>query len=176
MRTSFDSSPKERRKHYEYKHYRYKNCNLRRRTPCGSRVARLYRSRLHGYAPQCAPQRHASIVRRLGDLFRPESHAGGGAHLLHCVWSAVWRARSGGVRVRRTELHLYDHSGSAGSGNNGPSGSLDLGSCFPVSRMGSETSHSHASSPLSKRKVGIMKTNHKKTLTFGELIESVYSA
>ena len=42
--------------------------------------------------------------------------------------------------------------------------------------MGSETSHSHASSPLSKRKVGIMKTNHKKTLTFGELIESVYSA
>ena len=25
-------------------------------------------------------------------------------------------------------------------------------------------------------KVGIMKTNHKKTLTFGELIESVYSA
>ena len=42
--------------------------------------------------------------------------------------------------------------------------------------MGSETSHSHASSPLSKRKVGMMKTNHKKTLTFGELIESVYSA
>ncbi len=42
--------------------------------------------------------------------------------------------------------------------------------------MGSETSHSHASSPLSKRKVGIMKTNHKKTLTFGELIESVYGA
>jgi hypothetical protein len=42
--------------------------------------------------------------------------------------------------------------------------------------MGSETSHSHASSPLSKRKAGVMKTNHKMTLTFGDLIESVYNA
>ena len=42
--------------------------------------------------------------------------------------------------------------------------------------MGSETSYSHDSGSLSKRKVGAMKTNHKKTLTFGDLIESVYSA
>jgi hypothetical protein len=42
--------------------------------------------------------------------------------------------------------------------------------------MDSETSRSHASSPLSKRTVRAMKTNRKKRLTFGDLIASVYSA
>jgi CheY-like chemotaxis protein len=56
----------------------------------------------------------------------------------------------------RTRKKLYDRrddSGSTGSGNNGPSGSFALGSRFPVCRLDSETSHSRASSPLSKRKV-----------------------
>jgi len=36
--------------------------------------------------------------------------------------------------------------------------------------------HSHASDALSKRKVDVVKINLKKTLTFGDLIESVYNA
>ena len=39
--------------------------------------------------------------------------------------------------------------------------------------MGLASGHSYASDTLSKSKVGIMKTNHKKTLTSGDLIESL---
>src|SRR6266498_1218637 len=94
-----DDHSRTRKKLYEYKRCRYKNCNFRRRSPCGGRAA----------------------------------------------WLLCWRSG----------LHLHDDSGSAGSGNYGPFGSPAPGSCFSVSRMGSETSHSHASSPLSKRKLGM---------------------
>jgi hypothetical protein len=42
--------------------------------------------------------------------------------------------------------------------------------------MGLASGHSHASDALGKRPVDFMKINHKKTLTFGDLIESVYNA
>ena len=41
--------------------------------------------------------------------------------------------------------------------------------------MGLASGHSDASDALSNRTVAVVKINHKKTLTFGDLIESVYS-
>src|SRR5437763_16763397 len=91
----------------------------------------------------------------LGNVFWPDSHAGGGAHLLPCAWSGVWPARSGGFRCWRNGLHLHYYSGStgSGSGNNGPSGSPALGSGFPVSRMGLASGHSHASDALANETI-----------------------
>jgi hypothetical protein len=42
--------------------------------------------------------------------------------------------------------------------------------------MGLASGHSYASDALGKRTVDVMKINRKKTLTFGDLIESVYDA
>src|SRR5205809_5335282 len=70
------------------------------------RAAWLRRARLHGNAPQCAPQRRVSIVRRCGHLFRPESHAGGGAQLLHLeIGRASCRESGWIVAVAGAESH-----------------------------------------------------------------------
>ena len=42
--------------------------------------------------------------------------------------------------------------------------------------MGLASGHSDASDALSNRTVAVVKINHKKRLTFGDLIESVYNA
>jgi hypothetical protein len=42
--------------------------------------------------------------------------------------------------------------------------------------MGLASGHSHASDALGKKRWDVMKINRKKTLTFGDLVESVYNA
>src|SRR5438045_2125195 len=148
-RLPFANKKRNRKKHYGHKQHGYKNYDIRRRSLCRDRVARLYRPRLHGYAPQCGSQSPASIFRRLGDLFRLDGHAGGGSDLLPCVWSSVWPARSGGFRRWRNGLHHL--SGSTGFGRNGPPGTPDLRCYFRGGGMDPETSLSHTSSPLSKK-------------------------
>jgi len=135
------------------KKHGYKNHNIRRRSPCHAWIARLRSPRLHGLAPQCGAQPRASIFRRPGDLFRPEGKAGGSARLLHCVWRAVWPARSGGFCRRRTGLLFHDHSGNTGFGNIGPSDSPHVRSRFSVSRIGLETGHTDAQDALTNERV-----------------------